>query len=765
MKYTERAIFALNEALKIAAIRKLSSVDCDDLLAGLAAEGIGMAAKCLLEHGAGFNQIREAMLQLDKVENQPIAQPSWSSSQATYKPMSKRALELAAREATDRGKELISTEHILLGLMGDPRNRACRVLANLNISTDNIRKSITQMVLSTKNSGEKPRGNSKTPVLDEFCRNLTDLAAKGELDPVIGREQEIARVIQILSRRGKNNPILIGEPGVGKTAIAEGLAQRIVAGQVPRKLKDMRVCSLDLGNMVAGTKYRGEFEDRLKKLLDEVRIAEDVILVIDEVHTLIGAGSAEGSMDAANLMKPALGRGELQCIGATTLDEYKKRIERDAALSRRFLPVMVEPPTVAQTIDILTGLREKFEDYHQVKISDEAIAAAATLSDRYINDRFLPDKAIDLIDEAGPLVGAASEEGGELPVMIAEHIASVVAVWTGVPVSKLSESDTDKLIRLPEILHQRIIGQQEAIDGVTRAVRQSRAGLSEPNRPLASFIFAGPTGVGKTELTKALTSFLFDSEERMIRLDMSEYMEKHSVSRMIGSPPGYIGYDEGGQLTEAVRRHPYSVLLFDEIEKAHPDVFNLLLQVLEDGRLTDSRGRTVDFKNCLIIMTTNIGSKAIEGGDSATGFDVSTEAEKDEASYQQIVGTVHEAMKKFFRPEFLNRIDEIVVFRQLTREEIRVVIDLLMIQFSKLLAPKGLTLVLSESCKDKVLEDGYNPSYGARSLRRAIDRLVRAPLANEIIAGTFRAGDQIIADMIDGKVVFSTIKAEATAAF
>jgi ATP-dependent Clp protease ATP-binding subunit ClpC len=655
--------------------------------------------------------------------------------------------------------------------------------------------------------------SNKTPTLDEFGSNLTILATEGKLDPVVGRQKEIERVIQILGRRTKNNPVLIGEPGVGKTALAEGLAQRIANKDIPDLLEDKRVVTLDIGLLVAGTKYRGEFEERLKKIMDEIRQAGNVILVIDEVHTLIGAGAAEGAIDAANILKPALARGELQCIGATTLDEYRKHIERDAALARRFQPVMVGEPSVEETIEILFGLRERYEQHHKLKISDEALSAAAQLSDRYISDRYLPDKAIDLVDEAGSRVRLMNsqlpaeakeldkelrqvlkakdeavrsqdfDKAGELrdremeikgeiraladqkkknpqvtdsPVVTEEEIAHIVASWTGVPVQKLTESEADKLLHMEDTLHQRIIGQEDAVKAISRAIRRARVGLKNPNRPIASFIFSGPTGVGKTELTKALATYFFGSEDAMIRLDMSEYMERHTVSKLIGSPPGYVGYNEGGQLTEAVRRRPYTVVLFDEIEKAHPDVFNLLLQILEDGRLTDSKGRTVDFKNTLLIMTSNIGSKVIEKGGGGLGFEL--ESDQTESQYNRIKSLVNEELKNYFRPEFLNRLDEIIVFRQLNKGEVKEISELLLKEVFARLTEQEIYLQVTDKFKDRLVEEGFNPAYGARPLRRAIMRLLEDVLAEEILSKRLQEGDTATVDIDEeGKVA---IKAE-----
>jgi ATP-dependent Clp protease ATP-binding subunit ClpC len=635
------------------------------------------------------------------------------------------------------------------------------------------------------------------------------MAIDNKLDPVVGRAKEIERVIQILGRRTKNNPVLIGEPGVGKTAIAEGLASRIASKDIPDILEDKRVVTLDIGLLVAGTKYRGEFEERLKKIMDEIRSAGNVILVIDEVHTLIGAGAAEGAIDAANILKPALARGELQCIGATTLDEYRKHIERDAALERRFQPVMVGEPSVDETIEILYGLRDRYEAHHKLKISDEALVAAAKLSDRYISDRFLPDKAIDLMDEAGSRVRlinsqlppAAKEldkelrqilkekddavrsqdfdRAGELrdremeikaeirtiaqtksngasgdgvePVVTEEDIAHIVASWTGVPVNKLTESESEKLLHMEDTLHQRLIGQEDAVKAVSRAIRRARVGLKNPNRPIASFVFSGPTGVGKTELAKSLASYFFGAEEAMIRLDMSEYMERHTVSKLIGSPPGYVGYNEGGQLTEAVRRRPYTVVLFDEIEKAHPDVFNMLLQILEDGRLTDAKGRTVDFKNTLLILTSNIGSKVIEKGGSGIGFEFSEDA--TETQYNRIRSLVNEELKQYFRPEFLNRLDEIIVFRQLNKLEVTQIAEIMLKEVFGRLTEKGIVLEVTDRFKDRLITEGYSPSYGARPLRRAIMRLLEDSLAEEILSGRIKDGDTALVDVDENGIV------------
>ena len=712
---------------------------------------------------------------------------------------------------------------MLLGLIREGEGVAARVLENLGVDLSKVRTQVIRMLGETAevSGGSGSQGRTKTPTLDEFGANLTQMAADGKLDPVVGRQKEIERVIQILGRRTKNNPVLIGEPGVGKTAIAEGLAQRIGNNDIPDILEDKRVVTLDIGLLVAGTKYRGEFEERLKKIMDEIRAAANVILVIDEVHTLIGAGAAEGAIDAANILKPALARGELQCIGATTLDEYRKHIERDAALERRFQPVMVGEPSVDETIEILHGLRDRYEQHHKLKILDEALDAAAKLSDRYISDRYLPDKAIDLIDEAGSRVRllnsqlppAAKEldkelrqvlkdkdnavrsqdfdKAGELrdremeikseirtiaqtkktedaenpkvdsPNVTEEDIAHIVASWTGVPVNKLTESESEKLLHMEDVLHQRLIGQDEAVKAISRAIRRARVGLKNPNRPIASFVFSGPTGVGKTELAKSLATYFFGAEEAMIRLDMSEFMERHTVSKLIGSPPGYVGYNEGGQLTEAVRRRPYTVVLFDEIEKAHPDVFNMLLQILEDGRLTDAKGRTVDFKNTLLILTSNIGSKVIEKGGGGLGFEL--EADQAESQYNRIKSLVNEELKQYFRPEFLNRLDEIIVFRQLTKDEVKEISVILLKEVFSRLGEQGITLEVTEKFKDRLVEEGYNPSYGARPLRRAIMRLLEDSLAEEILSGRIKDGNTAVVDIgEDGKVTVASSKTEET---
>jgi ATP-dependent Clp protease ATP-binding subunit ClpC len=800
-RFTEKAIKVIMLAQEEARRLGHNFVGTEQILLGLIGEGTGVAAKVLKSMGVN---LKDARIEVEKIIGRGSG---FVAVEIPFTPRAKRVLELSLEEARQLGHNYIGTEHLLLGLIREGEGVAARVLENLGVDLSKVRTQVIRMLGETAEvSAGGSQGRTKTPTLDEFGSNLTQMAAEGKLDPVVGRQKEIERVIQILGRRTKNNPVLIGEPGVGKTAIAEGLAQRISNGDIPDILEDKRVVTLDIGLLVAGTKYRGEFEERLKKIMDEIRQAGNVILVIDEVHTLIGAGAAEGAIDAANILKPALARGELQCIGATTLDEYRKHIERDAALERRFQPVMVGEPTVTETIEILHGLRDRYEQHHKLKISDEALEAAAKLSDRYISDRYLPDKAIDLVDEAGSRVRlinsqlppAAKEldkelrqvlkekddavrsqdfdRAGELrdremeikaeiraiaqnkknessdgtedsPVVGEDDIAQIVASWTGIPVNKLTESESEKLLHMEDTLHQRMVGQEEAVRAISRAIRRARVGLKNPNRPIASFIFSGPTGVGKTELAKSLAAYFFGSEEAMIRLDMSEFMERHTVSKLIGSPPGYVGYNEGGQLTEAVRRRPYTVVLFDEIEKAHPDVFNMLLQILEDGRLTDAKGRTVDFKNTLLIMTSNIGSKVIEKGGGGLGFDFASENAVD-AQYTRIRSLVNEELKQYFRPEFLNRLDEIIVFRQLTKEEIKHIGDILLREvYGRLQEQHGITLEVTEKFKDRLVEEGYNPSYGARPMRRAIMRLLEDSLAEEILSGRIKSGETAIVDI------------------
>jgi ATP-dependent Clp protease ATP-binding subunit ClpC len=837
-RFTEKAIKVIMLAQEEARRLGHNFVGTEQILLGLIGEGTGVAAKVLKSMGVN---LKDARVEVEKIIGRGSG---FVAVEIPFTPRAKRVLELSLEEARQLGHNYIGTEHLLLGLIREGEGVAARVLENLGVDLAKVRTQVIRMLGETAEvgagGGGGAKGSTKTPTLDEFGTNLTQLASEAKLDPVVGRQKEIDRVIQILGRRTKNNPVLIGEPGVGKTAIAEGLAQRIQQGDIPDILEEKRVLTLDIGLLVAGTKYRGEFEERLKKIMEEIKSAGNVILVIDEVHTLIGAGAAEGAIDAANILKPALARGELQCIGATTLDEYRKHIERDAALERRFQPVTVGEPSIPETIEILRGLRERYEQHHRLKITDAALDAAATLGDRYISDRFLPDKAIDLIDEAGSRVRllnsklppAAKEvdkelravqkekedavreqdfnRAGELrdkevelrekirtllqssreetpvntgdeaqtteatveetitsdltegsgvkpqllttPVVDEEDIAHIVASWTGVPVQKLTESESFKLLNMEETLHQRLIGQDEAVKAVSKAIRRARVGLKNPNRPIASFIFSGPTGVGKTELTKALGAYFFGSEEAMIRLDMSEFMERHTVSKLIGSPPGYVGFNEGGQLTEAVRRRPYTVVLFDEIEKAHPDVFNLLLQLLEDGRLTDSKGRTVDFKNTLIIMTSNIGSKVIEKGGGGLGFEFSGE-NAEENQYNRIKSLVNEELKQYFRPEFLNRLDEIIVFRQLNREEVKDIAEIMLKEVFARIGDKGITLTVSNAFKERLVEEGYNPAYGARPLRRAVMRLLEDSLAEEVLTGRIKEGDSAEVDIDHDKKV------------
>jgi ATP-dependent Clp protease ATP-binding subunit ClpC len=794
-RFTEQAIKAIMLAQEEARRLGHNFVGTEQILLGLVGEGTGIAAKVLLDMGLNLKEAR------NEIENIIGRGSGFLPPEIPFTPRVKRIFETALNEARQLGHNYIGTEHILLGLIQDDEGVAGKVLQNLGIDRQRVRTQVIRAVgeVAAVPGGRGDSGDRKIPTLEEFGTNLTKLAAAGKLDPVVGRENEIERVIQVLGRRTKNNPVLVGEPGVGKTALAEGLAQRIVNRNVPEILEDKQVISLDMGSLIAGTKFRGEFEERLTKIMAEIRAAGNIILVIDEIHTLVGAGAIQGSMDASNMLKPALARGELQCVGATTLDEYRKHIERDAALERRFQPIKVGEPSVAETIEILYGLRSAYEQHHRLTISDAALEAAATLSDRYINDRFLPDKAIDLIDEAGSRVRVMNsqtppevkelkkqlpavtkekdtavreqdfDKAGKLrdreleieaeiaeatinksqiktsPIVTEEDIAHIVANWTGVPVSKLTESESELLLHMEDTLHQRLIGQEEAVTAVSRAIRRARVGLKNPNRPIASFIFSGPTGVGKTELTKALATYFFGSEEAMIRLDMSEFMERHTVSKLIGSPPGYVGYDEGGQLTEAVRRRPYTVILFDEIEKAHPDVFNMMLQILEDGRLTDAKGRTVDFKNTLLVMTSNIGSRVIEKGGGGLGFEF-TESAAD-AQYNRVRSLVNEEMKQFFRPEFINRLDEIIVFRQLNKEEVKQIADIMLQQVFSRLTEQGITLSVTDRFKDLLVTEGYNPSYGARPLRRAIMRLLEDVLAEEMLSGKLKEGQKAIVDV------------------
>ena len=807
-RFTEKAIKVIMLAQEEARRLGHNFVGTEQILLGLIGEGTGIGSKVLKSMNVN---LKEARIEVEKIIGRGSG---FVAVEIPFTPRAKRVLELSLEEARQLGHNYIGTEHLLLGLIREGEGVAARVLENLALDLPRVRAQVIRLLGDTIEASERAETNpSQTPTLQEFGTNLTQKAGEGKLDPVIGRQKEIERVIQILGRRTKNNPILIGEPGVGKTAIAEGLAQRIMNRDVPDILEDKIVVTLDIGLLVAGTKYRGEFEERLKKIIDEIRVANNVILVIDEVHTLIGAGAAEGAIDAANILKPALARGEMQCIGATTLEEYRKHIEKDAALERRFQPVMVGEPSVEETIEILYGLRDRYEKHHKLVISDEALSAAAKFADQYIADRFLPDKAIDLIDEAGSRVrlmharlppaakeldkelrevlkekdeavrGQDFEVAGrfrdremeikaqiaaiaqskkvkveveednctEVSVVTEEDIAQIVAAWTGIPVNKMTRSESEKLMHMEETLHGRIIGQDEAVVAVSKAIRRARVGLKNPNRPIASFIFSGPTGVGKTELTKALASYFFGSEEAMVRLDMSEYMERHTVSKLIGSPPGYVGYNEGGQLTESVRRRPYTVVLFDEIEKGHPDVFNLLLQILEDGRLTDSKGRTVDFKNTLLILTSNVGSKVIEKGGGGLGFEFSED--QADSQYSRIKALVNEELKQYFRPEFLNRLDEIIVFRQLTKDEVGEIAEIMLKEVFTRISEKGIQLEVTARFKTHLIDEGYNPMYGARPLRRAVMRLLEDTLSEEFLSEKIKEGDTAVIDVDDdGKV-------------
>ncbi|AFQ42275.1 ATP-dependent Clp protease ATP-binding subunit [Desulfosporosinus meridiei] len=808
-RYTERAQKVLAIAQEEAKRMGHQVVGTEHVLLGLIQEGEGIAAQALTGMNLDLAKILSQIEQITGV-GQAI------KGEVGFTPRVKRVLELANEEAHRQEVNYIGTEHLLLGLIMEGEGIAARILANLNVSPERVWKQVAKLLggefdeaaipVSNSVPASKNAGSVTTPALNEFGRDLTLQAREGRLDPVIGREKEIERVIQVLSRRTKNNPALIGEPGVGKTAIAEGLAQGIVNNRVPEILVNKRVITLDLSAMVAGSKYRGEFEERLKKVMEEIRADGNIILFIDELHTLIGAGAAEGAIDAANILKPALARGELQCIGATTLEEYRKYIEKDSALERRFQPISVGEPTVEEAIIILRGLRDRYEAHHRVKITDESIEAAARLSDRYISDRFLPDKAIDLMDEAASRVRLASftappdlklleeeaerlkkekeaavssqefekaaglrdqeqklraelaEQRGawehqrykENAMVTGDDIAQIVASWTGIPVKKLAEEESERLLHLEDLLHQRLIGQEDAVTAVARAVRRARAGLKDPKRPIGSFIFLGPTGVGKTELGRALAEGMFGDEKALIRIDMSEYMEKHAVSRLVGAPPGYVGHDEGGQLTEAVRRKPYSVVLLDEIEKAHPEAFNILLQVLEDGRLTDTKGRTVDFRNTVIIMTSNVGSSFLKK--EAMGF----APKKDEKTdYKNMRGHVMEELKRSFRPEFLNRIDEIVVFHSLQDEHLLKIADILTRQVNKRLSENGLELQVEQSAIELIAKEGNDPIFGARPLRRAIQRLIEDALSEKILEGVFKAGDRIIVEAEEGKMKFS----------
>ncbi|HYH60536.1 MAG TPA: ATP-dependent Clp protease ATP-binding subunit [Solirubrobacterales bacterium] len=799
-RFTERARQVVVLAQEEARTLKHNYIGTEHILLGLLREEEGLAARVLESLDITVERVRAQVVRIVGSGEEV------TSGQIPFTPRAKKVLELALREALSLGHNYIGTEHILLGLVRENEGVAARILLDFDADSEKIRNEVIRMLSGPggrrQGQGQTGSGEGKksSKLLDQFGRNLTKLAADGKLDPVIGRETEIERIMQILSRRQKNNPVLLGEPGVGKTAIVEGLASRIHAGEVPELLKEKQIYTLDLAALVAGSKYRGEFEERLKKVMKEITQRGDIVLFIDELHNLVGAGAAEGAIDAASILKPALARGELQTIGATTLDEYRKYLERDSALERRFQQIKVEPPSIPDTFKILQGLRERYEDHHKVEITDEALRAAAELADRYISDRFLPDKAIDLIDEAASRLRIksmssppvyrdleeeieetrrakesaieaqefekaaslrdqerqltnkkremqdewSSSDESERPSVGEEEIADIVSMWTGIPVFKLTEAETKKLLRMEDELHKRVIGQHVAIEAVSKAIRRSRAGIKDPKRPAGSFIFLGPSGVGKTELARTLSEFLFGDEDSMIRIDMSEYMEKHAVSRLVGSPPGYVGYDEGGQLTEAVRRKPYSVLLLDEIEKAHPDVFNILLQILEDGRLTDAQGRTVDFRNTIVIMTSNIGAKDIAKNVSF-GFAANDDASG--TSYEDMKGKIMGDLKKVFRPEFLNRIDEVIVFHKLTREEIKEIVDLLIMRVKLQVSEHDLQLELTEEAKDLLAEKGWDPSMGARPLRRAIQRYIEDPLADEVLrAGEMASGTTVLVE-------------------
>jgi ATP-dependent Clp protease ATP-binding subunit ClpC len=809
-RFTDRARRVLVLAQEEARLLNHSFIGTEHILLGLIHEGEGLAAKALESLGISLEAVRE------KVEETIGPAGSAPTGSPPFTPRAKKVLELSLREALQLGHNYIGTEHMLLGLVREGEGVAAQVLISLGADLSRVRQTVIQLLSGYQGreaapatgSGSGQESPTGSPVLDQFGRNLTQLARDRKLDPVIGRDREIERVMQVLSRRTKNNPVLIGEPGVGKTAIVEGLSQQIVSNDVPETLKGKQLYTLDLGALVAGSRYRGDFEERLKKVLKEIRTRGDIILFIDELHTLVGAGAAEGAIDAASILKPMLARGELQTIGATTLDEYRKHLEKDAALERRFQPIKVEEPSLAHTIEILQGLRDRYEQHHQVTITDQALVAAANLADRYISDRYLPDKAIDLIDEAGSRLrirrmstppeyrkleeeisatrirkDAAIEkqnfeeakkladqekerlerksamesqwraEGVELFDVVDEDvIAEVLANWTGIPVYKLTEEETARLLRMEDELHKRVVGQEDAIAALSRSIRRTRAGLKDPKRPSGSFIFLGPTGVGKTELAKALAELLFGDESSLIQLDMSEYMEKHTVSRLVGSPPGYVGYEEGGQLTEAVRRKPFAVVLFDEVEKAHPDVFNALLQILEDGRLTDAQGRTVDFKNTVLIMTSNLGTADLRR--AQVGFAKASEA----VTYERMKQKVQEALKAHFRPEFLNRIDEVIVFHELTLPEVVEIVDLMIRRVREQLEGQGIGLELTMQAKEFIAGKGYEPALGARPLRRAIQQLVEDPLSEKILWKEFRVGETIIVDVEEGALAFKAIE-------
>ena len=809
-RFTERAKKVLTLAQEEAERSHHSYIGTEHLLLGLLREGEGLAAKVLNNLGVEINKVRSTIESVLGRNERIIIQQIIPTSRV------KKVIEISFEEARRMGNNYVGTEHLLLGLLIEGEGIAAHVLEDLGATLEKVRGEIERLLHESgleEESKEAQKKPSKTPLLDQFCRDLTELAQKNSLDPVIGREMEIERVIQILSRRTKNNPALIGEPGVGKTAIAEGLAQHIILGNIPESLMGKRVLTLDMGALVAGTKYRGEFEERLKKILDEIRQSREVVLFIDELHTLVGAGAAEGAIDAANILKPALARGEIQCIGATTLNEYRKYIEKDAALERRFQPVFVEQPSLTETKEILTGIRSLYEKHHRVKITDEALVAAAELSERYVSDRSLPDKAIDLIDEASARVRMkltttpddlramqkeirqlqiqkeesiagqdyetaasfrdkekklkekyVSEEmawrdrlGQTVPEVTEEHIAEIISSWTGVPVSRLVEEETSRLLRMEEEIHKRLVGQDEAVKVISQAVRRARAGLKDHKRPIGSFMFLGPTGVGKTELARSLAAFLFDNEDAIIRLDMSEFMERHSTARLVGSPPGYVGYDEGGQLTEAVRRRPYSVVLFDEIEKAHPEVFNILLQILEDGRLSDAKGKAVNFANTIVIMTSNLGVSNLKANLSM-GFQPSIPDERSSsAEHGKMRDSIMEELKRSFRPEFLNRVDAVVVFERLAMPQMRQIVDLMLAKVAVHLAAQELAFSVTDEAKDRIVDEGFDKIYGARPLRRVIQRVIEDPLSEELLRLKHGSGDTVLVEVLDGAVTMRLV--------
>ena len=817
-KFSERARRVLSLAQEEAQRFNHNYIGTEHVLLGLARETEGVAARVLHNLGVELTKVRSAVEFI--IGRGEKAVPG----EIGLTPRAKKVIELAVDEARRLNHSYIGTEHLLIGLLREGEGVAAGVLESLGVTLEKVRSETNRILSQTQShSQSSARGSTRTPVLDQLGIDLTAASRAGKLDPIVGRGKEIERVIQILSRRTKNNPVLIGEPGVGKTAIVEALAHRIVSGDVPETLQGKRLVTLDMGALVAGTKYRGEFEERLKKVIEEIKASGNCILFIDEMHTMVGAGAAEGAVDAANILKPSLSRGELQTIGATTLDEYRKYVERDSALERRFQPVQVEEPSVSDTIEILRGIKARYEEHHKLEITDAALEAAAQLSSRYISDRFLPDKAIDLMDEASSRVRIRasstpisvkeamrvlervrrekedaiggqqyeyaaelrdreirltekltevekqwqSENDRERPRVTEEHIAEVVGMWTGIPVTRLATEETQRLLQMEDHIHKRIIGQHEAIGVIAKAIRRARAGLKDPRRPIGVFLFLGPTGVGKTEMVRALAEFMFGSEESMIRLDMSEFMERHTVARLVGSPPGYVGYEEGGQLTEAVRRKSYSVLLLDEIEKAHPEVFNILLQIFDDGHLTDAKGRKVDFRNCVIVMTSNIGAELIRR-DTSLGFVTKTDAGKTATrAYEQMKEKVSNEVKTFFRPEFLNRIDSQVVFHALSQDDIQQIVGLMLALVNKQTLEKGIGLKATPAAKQHLGEKGYDPVFGARPLRRVIQNLIEDQLSDEILRGKFDAGDTVIIDLKDGQIVFSkeeTVEEPAAAA-